>query len=155
MQVIAITSRRGGLHNSPACQRICSACLRKNSSEGKRAAHSPLTLRGEWAHRDCHAPARPPAVRFRQASHSCAAGRSLLITDKKGLAIMRGSGVFLHCDNNVASFWSTSETVSEGKVHISSTFRARQSRLLIWSDKIAPATGNLAGMRTSNGYPLT
>ena len=35
-----------------------------------------------------------------------------------------------YCDNNVASFWSTSEIVSVGKVHINSAFRAPQSKLL-------------------------
>ena len=58
---------------------------------------------------------------------------------------------FSHCDNNVASFWSTSEIVPVGKVHINSAFLARQSKLLTWSDKIAPAIGNPAGIRTSNG----
>ena len=57
----------------------------------------------------------------------------------------------LYCDNNVINFWSTSEMVSVGKVHSNSAFLARQSKLLTWSDKIAPATGNPAGRRTSNG----
>jgi hypothetical protein len=58
---------------------------------------------------------------------------------------------FSYSDNNVASFWSASEAVSVGKVHINSACRARQCRLLTWSDNIAPATGNLAGRRTSKG----
>jgi len=58
---------------------------------------------------------------------------------------------FPYSDNNVAIFWSASEIVSVGKVHINSAFRARQSRLLTWSDNIAPATGNPAGRRTSKG----
>ena len=58
---------------------------------------------------------------------------------------------FPYCDNNVTSFWSTSEIVSVGKVQTNSAFLARQSKLLTWSDNIAPATGSPAGIRTSNG----
>ena len=66
--------------------------------------------------------------------------------------ILRGEGVgFCYWDSKVASFWSASEIVSIGKVHINSAFRTRQSRLLTWSDNIAPATGNPAGRRTSKG----
>ena len=59
--------------------------------------------------------------------------------------------VFPYCDNNVTNFWSTSEIVSAGKEYIKSAFRARQSKLLTWSDKTTPAIGNPAGRRTSNG----
>jgi hypothetical protein len=62
-----------------------------------------------------------------------------------------GCDAFSYSDSNVASFWSASEIVSVGKVHINSAFRARQSRLLTWSDNIAPVTGNSAGRRTSKG----
>ena len=62
-----------------------------------------------------------------------------------------GCYAFSYSDNNVASLLSASEIVSVDKVHISSACRARQSRLLTWSDNIAPATGNPAGIRTSKG----
>ena len=62
-----------------------------------------------------------------------------------------GCAAFSYSDNNVASFWSASEIVSVGKVHINSACRACQSRLLTWSDNIAPATGNPGGRRTSKG----
>jgi len=62
-----------------------------------------------------------------------------------------GCDAFSYSDNNVPSFWSASEIVSVGKVPINSACRARQSRLLTWSDNIAPATGNPAGRRTSKG----
>ena len=71
-------------------------------------------------------------------------GNQATTTKKKG-------DVFSYWDNNVASFWSASEIVPVGKVHINSAFRARQSKLLTWSDNIAPATGNPAGRRTSKG----
>jgi hypothetical protein len=57
-------------------------------------------------------------------------------------------------DIKVANFCSTSEIISVGKAHINSAFRECQSKLLIWSDKIAPSTGKPSGIRTSNGYPL-
>jgi len=63
----------------------------------------------------------------------------------------RNTLAFSYPDNNVAIFWSASEIVSVGKVHINSAFRARQSKLLTWSDNIAPATGNPAGRRISKG----
>ena len=62
-----------------------------------------------------------------------------------------GCDAFSYSDNNVASFCSVSEIVSVGKMHINSACRVRQSRLLTWSDNIAPATGNPAGRRTSKG----
>jgi len=71
-------------------------------------------------------------------------GNQATTTKKKG-------DTFSYWGNNVASFWSTSEIVSVGEVHINSTFRARQSKLLTWSDNIAPATGNPAERRTSKG----
>ena len=63
---------------------------------------------------------------------------------------LRGTSV-PYLDNNVPSFCKTSDIVLDGNVQISSAFLARQSRLLTWSDRMAPVTGRPAGRRTSNG----
>jgi hypothetical protein len=74
-----------------------------------------------------------------------------------GLGTVAGLCQYLinYFENKVFSFWSTSKIVLSGNVHINSALRIRQSKLFIWSDRIAPAAGNPAGMQTSNGYPLT
>ena len=54
-------------------------------------------------------------------------------------------------NSSVLNFCIASEMVSAGKGQSNSVLRARQSKLLTWSDKIAPVTGNPAGIRTSKG----
>ena len=52
-------------------------------------------------------------------------------------------------------FSSTSSIESAGNEATTSALRARQSKLLTWSDSTTPATFRPGGMTTSKGYPLT
>jgi len=57
----------------------------------------------------------------------------------------------VYYDNKVFNFRRISLIILAGRVHSSSAFLLRQSRLFIWSDKTAPAAGNPSGSSTSNG----
>jgi len=65
--------------------------------------------------------------------------------------VSRSGKLGAYRDRRVEAFARTSAVVASGKWQMGSACRARQSRLLTWSERIAPWTGRLSGTSTSKG----